>query len=168
LILPKLDPQTFEYGTVLEEVFLTAVERAYKTQFPGRVFNNHRKGTLAGQVTIEPSMRHDLLVEQMKQGPKVVLYFPDSLRGFSIEADRQQIKRLPPQFTLAGVLDTATAMALHPATLGRDWNTPGLDCAAVSWESSSLYFRASDDYLVFGSRFLDACDYYSGGLVFLG
>ncbi len=168
--LPKT--QVDDYGRVLDEVFLPAVERSYKVDFPKRSFNNYGKVTLAGQTTIVEGSRHERLVEAMQQDNVVGIYFPNCLQGFSVYADREQMASLPDKFLLAGGFDGAGAMIGHAKTLARDRNTPLLDLAAMQWQSSghSLYFNASDDCLGFDRRSSldDAGDGYAGGLVVLG
>ena len=148
ICLPKL--QVNEYGKTLECIFLDAVKRSYEDQFPGRKFYNHRAGTLAGQVGIVSESRHGQLIEKMKIGPVVGIYFPNPMQGFSIPADRRMIEASPKGFLLTGAIDTAVAMVAMPDVLARDFNTSVLDCAANTWwqsSGSSLYFRAVDDEL---------------------
>lgn len=168
--LPIVVPQiaVADYGRTLEETCLTAVERAYKAQFSDRVFNNYRKGELAGKVDVVEESRHQQLLEKVVKGPVVLIHFPCPCQGFSISADRKMIGALPEGFMLSGALDTAVSVVAHTATLCRDWNTPGLDCAANSWRGHSLCFRAGDDGLSFSRRGLYAHDGCSGGLSFVG
>lgn len=170
--LPILIPQTetsLDYGTLLETIFLPAVEREYKWQFSGRIFKNYRAGELTGRVKVVEKS-HQILLDAIYRGPMVALYFPNALQGFSIPADREQMKDLPKDLLLCGVIDTATALVGYPDVLARDYQTPGLDCAAVQWQSGrhSLYFRAYDDQLKFDYRYLDAYGSYSGGFGVLG
>ncbi|MEK7539731.1 MAG: hypothetical protein AAB558_00595 [Patescibacteria group bacterium] len=166
--LPKIT--VADYGTTLEEVFLAAVGRSYQAQFPERKFLNHRKGTLAGQVTCVPESRQDKLLGKLVEGPVTGIYFPAVLQGFSIPAARAMVQMLPEGFILTGAMETATALTAYPETLARDYQTPGLDCAANVWQSpeNSLIFKAFDDQLEFYSRFLYAYGYDSSGLLFLG
>lgn len=168
IVLPQMPVD--DYGKVLDEVFLTAVEKAYAAAFPGRPFNNYRKGDLAGKVTIITETRHEQLLAKMSAGTVVGIYFPTTLQGFSIPAVREQMASLPENVILSGGLDIAMAMAMYPEILARDFHTPGLDLAALQWSSAaySLYFRAHGDCLYFGGRGLDAHDYCSGGLLLLG
>ncbi len=171
--LPFYLPQTQvdDYGRVLDEVFLPAVERSYKAEFLKRSFYNYRKGTLVGQTTIVEGSRHERLVEAMRQGDVVGIYFPNCLQGFSVHADLEQMASLPSKFLLAGGFDAAGAMVAFPDVLARDSKTPLLDLAAMQWKSSaySLYFGDYDGYLSFDCRrVLDtARDVYAGGLVVL-
>ncbi len=171
--LPFYLPQTQvdDYGRVLDEVFLPAVERSFKAEFPWRSFYNRRKGTLVGQTTIVEGSRHERLVEAMQQGNVVGIYFPNCLQGFSVHADREQMASLPDKFLLAGGFDAAAAMVAFPDVLARGSKTPLLDLAAMQWLSSdfSLYFSAYGGPLVFDlwsnlghSRVISA-----GGLVVL-
>lgn len=170
--LPILLPQmpVDDYGKVLDEVFLTAVEKAYTAVFPGRPFNNYCKGNLAGKVTIITETRHEQLLAKMSVGAVVGIYFPTAFQGFSIPAVREQMISLPENVVLSGGLDIAMALIMYPEILARDFHTPGLDLAALQWSSAddSLCFKAVDGYLSFGSRGLGAGGYYSGGLLLLG
>lgn len=172
IILPQIEAKNFDYGRILEEVFLTAVGKAYKKQFSSRDFINYRKGNLQGKVSIVPESRHNQLINKMKKDVVVGIYFPNPLQGFSILAAREQISTLPEDLILSGGFDTSAATAMYPDVLARDYHTPGYDLSALSWESSrySLCFRAYDGELVFGSRadLSDAYDDYSSGLLFLG
>ena len=168
VILPKL--VTDDLGAELE-LYLAGVNNSYAKTFGDRKFYNHHKGTLANKVNIVDGSRYYQFVERMKQGPVSGIHFPNPLQGFSINAQREQMSTLPEGFILSG-LDIAIAMMMYPDILARDYNTPGLDLAALSWRSAgcSLSFRACDVKLDFnrtdGLARADA--HYSGGLLFLG
>jgi len=168
VVLPKLT--TSDLGTALEQ-YLEAVGGSYSKTFSGRSFNNYRKGELSGNVSIVAGSKHDQLISRMKEGPVIGIHFPNPLQGFSINASREQMSTLPEGFVLSG-MDTAIAMAMYPDILACDWKTPGLDLAALQWQSAgySLYFRAGDDRLGFDRTddLTYAGGYYSGGLLFLG
>ena len=172
--LPVCFPQMAvdNYGRTLEDVFLEAVERSYRNQFPDRKFVNYRKGELAGKVSIVTGSRHRKLLARMAKEPVVGIYFPSPLQGFSIFSDREQMDYLPDSLLLSGALDTALAMTAYPDVLARDRHTPGLDCSANTWQSTeySLYFKAYDFSLKFAhTDYLGySHDNYSGGLLFLG
>lgn len=170
--LPILLPQmpVDDYGKVLDEVFLTAVWKAYTAAFPGQPFNNYCQGNLAGKVTIITETRHEQLLAKMSAGTVVGIYFPTAFQGFSIPAAREQMIFLPENVILSGGLDIAMAMAMYPEILARDFHTPGLDLAALQWSSAdySLYFGARDDCLSFGFGSLGADGSCSGGLLLLG
>ena len=154
-----------DHGTDIEQRLLPAVEGSYKAQFPDRKFVNHRKGELAQQVKVVHDS-HTRLLAEIAKGPVIGLYFPNSLQGFSIPADREQMTGLPECFSLSGAVDTLTALVMYPDVLARDWNTPGLDMAALQWQSQecSLCAKADDVKLEFDYRNLDANGYYSGGM----
>jgi len=168
VVLPKL--VTDDLGAELE-LYLAGVNNSYAKTFGDRKFYNHRKGTLANEVSVVDGSRHGQLIERMKQELVIGLHFPNSLQGFSIHADREQMSTLPEGFILSG-MDTPIAMVMYPDVLARDWNTPGLDLAALQWRSAdySLLFLAYDFRLDFGrtGSLADAHDYCSGGLLFLG
>ncbi len=156
----------------LTEKFVAVAGDAYRRQFPNRPFTNHRAGELAEQVSIVESSRYQRLLDAMAQGLVVGMYFPACLQGFSIHAQREQMKILPEQFILSGPIEASMSWLMYPDILGRDFNTPGYDCSAVSWQSAdySLYFGADDDNADFdgGADLGGANADYSGGLLLLG
>ncbi|MDO8555426.1 MAG: hypothetical protein Q7R75_02575 [bacterium] len=171
IILPRLEDFR-DYGEALEKIFLPAVKFSYEKQFPNRKFWNYRDGNLEDKVNIAEGTRHEKLLERMAREFVVALYFPNPLQGFSVLASREQLFALPESLMLAGGFDTATAMAMYPDILAKDWYTPGLDLSALSWQSPhcSLFFRADDEWLLFGGWgdlgiALGGC---SSGLLFLG
>ena len=164
--LPRME--IADHGTTLDETILPAVGRAYVEQFSNRRFENYRKGTLAGHVTVVEGSRHERFLDAVGKAPVVGVYFP-CLQGFPLEGDIQQMGGLPEEFLLAGAIDTAAVQMMYPDVVAGSYNTPGLDCAALRWQSDcSLCFEASDDRLYFSRRSLRANDNYAGGLVLLG
>ena len=172
--LPFYIPQTQvgDYGQVLSNVFLPAIERSYKAEFPKRTFYNHRRRHLADQTTIVSGSRHERFVEAMQQGNVVGVYFPNCLQGFSVDASRKQMASLPEMFLLAGGFDTCASMVAYPDVLARDWKTPILDLAAMQWQSVdySLYFRAYDEDLYIDNKgpIGNSYAHHASGLVVLG
>ena len=168
VVMPKL--VTDDLGAELE-LYLAGANNSYIKTFGDRTFYNYCGGTLANEVSVVPGSRHDQLISRMKEGPVIGLHFPNPLQGFSIHADSEQMSTLPEGFILSG-MDTPIAMVMYPDILARDWNTPGLDMAALQWRSAgcSLYFWAYDGELDFGSAgdLADASAHYSGSLLFLG
>lgn len=139
VIMPKLE--TADLGTAIER-YLKGVGKSYKKIFSKREFNDYRSGTLAGEVSIISESRHDVLIKRVKQGPVIGIYFPNSLQGFSVYADREQMSALPENFILSG-LDTLIAMIMYSDVLAKDYNTPGLDMAALSWRSADAAMNKS-------------------------
>lgn len=170
IVIPQTEiSMTRDYGTVLEQEYITALARAYAAQFAVRTFTNHGARNLAGKVTVI-QQSHQRLLDAIYRRPAVGLYFPNALQGFSSPADREVMAYLPQDFLLAGAIDTAAALVGYPDVLARDWNTLELDCVAVQWQSreQSLYFKAYDDGLDLDFRHLDVLALYSGGLLVLG
>lgn len=153
-----------DQGTMLDEVLLLGVQRAYAEVFPDRAFYNHLQGQLTGKMKFVAESRQDRLQAMMAQGPVNCLYFPNSLQGFGIEADREMMQYLPEGFMLRGVIDTAIALTAYTKVLARDSNAPVLDCAADVLCS----FIPHDDSLSFSTRYLNADGSYAGGLLFVG
>lgn len=171
IIVPQLD--LVDYGNTLDTTALPAVERAYQKEFKklGKSkFVNYRKGDLAGKVSVIKGVHHDRIIERLKHGPVIGLYFPNTLQGYSVQAQREQIATLPEQFSLAG-LETAFAMMMYPDILARDFNTLGYDLSALQWRGPgySLYFKAHGDWLGFSNKadLGGADDSDSGGLLFV-
>lgn len=171
LAFPKLE--ITDYGRTLEEVFLIAAKHSYLDAFPDRIFYNLRAGTLAGQVGIVEGVRHDKLIQKMAKGPVVGIWFPNPLQGFSVAADREQIAAFGEGMSLSGAIDTATAWVASPLTFARDFNVPGLKCAANSWmgRGHTLCFVAYDDhgtFIGYGGHDVGPNKNFSSSLLFLG
>lgn len=176
--LPICIPQmtVADYGTALEETFLSAVSSSYSEQFPNRLFNNNRKGKLAGKVTVVPKTRHQHLIEKMAQGPVVGIYFPMAFPGFRVDATHQMIQMFPDDCTLSGALDISVAMVAYPDILARRGPYPPhtLICAAVTYvegerpPSFHPHYISKEENLGFGAT--SPCAYYgsSGGVLVLG
>ena len=173
IVLPKL--VTDDLGTTFEQ-YLGGADNSYAKTFGDRKFHNYCKGGLEGNVSVIDGSRHDQLIERMKQGPVIGLYFPNPLQGFSVQAQRGQMATLPPAcvgregFILSG-LDTVIAMIMYPDVMARDRNTPGMDLAAFSWQSPDQLFNFEDNDHELGFRddglHCRASGSYSGGLLFL-
>ncbi|MEK7125416.1 MAG: hypothetical protein AAB880_00720 [Patescibacteria group bacterium] len=161
-----------DLGQALDELYLPTVEQSYKAQFPQRSFTNCLHGQLAKQVSIVSGSHYETLLQALSRGTVVANYYPNTLQGYSVHAQREQMATLPEGFILSGPLDTAMGWVMYPDVLGRDYKTPGYDCSAVQWQSSarSLCFGACVGEADFGRRanLSDACGRYSGGLLFLG
>lgn len=166
VVLPQLT--TDDLGETLEQ-YLEAVGKSYAKTFESRKFYNFCKDTLVGKVSVVDGSRHEQLIAKMKQGPVIGIHFPNPLQGFSIEASREQMSTLPEGFILSGI-DTPVAMVMYPDILARNWNTPGLDMAALSWQSAnySFLFKASNGRLEFNTVIYLAyiVSNHSGGLFF--
>ncbi|HLC89982.1 MAG TPA: hypothetical protein VJG65_03400, partial [Patescibacteria group bacterium] len=150
----EAEAKQVDYGTLLEDTLLLAIEASYIAAYPERQFTNYRKGELVGQVTIvEP--RHAKLYTDLANGPVVGILFPAALQGFSPFAQREMITLFPESFSLQGSLDSSVAETLYTQQLSRDNNTPLKDCSAVQWRDpdNSLYFGVLDDELGFDYRF---------------
>jgi len=154
IILPQL-PAVFNYGELLKEKFQKAVKTVLFKKFPDRKYVERHKDESCGKVRVVHES-HERLIARLKKGPEVALYFPNPLQGFSVLASREQMKDLPKELYLTGGIDTYTAMAMYADVLARDFYTPGLDMAAISYHSSE------------GSSHSTARGRYSAGLLFLG
>jgi hypothetical protein len=168
IILPKL--VTDDLGAELE-FYLTGVNNSYTKTFDKRVFNYKCKGNLTNQVKVVDGSRHDQLIARMKKSSVIGLHFPNPLRGYSVCASREHMSTLPKGFILSG-MDTPIAMVMYPDVLARDWNTPGLDMAALQWLTTygSLSFNASNNGLYLNQTGCLAYAHasFSSGLLFLG
>ncbi|MFA5954299.1 MAG: hypothetical protein WC817_02060 [Patescibacteria group bacterium] len=169
IVIPQFDVS--DYGRALKETFLPAVGRSYETRFPARKFCQNIEGDLIEQVSIVEGSRHERLVERMRGGPVVGIYFPNPLQGWSINAQREQMEDLYEGFLLTGGVDSSIGQVMYPAELARDRMTLLYDMAALQWRSGgSLFFGPRDSRIsVSGRSYLELgyCD-YSGGLLFVG
>ncbi|MDD5567016.1 MAG: hypothetical protein PHH01_02365 [Patescibacteria group bacterium] len=160
-----------DYGDTLNRVINGGVGLSYAAQYH-LPFANRCSDELAGKVSVVDGTRHDHLIARLARGAAVALFFPNPLRGFSIKACQEQIASLSEGWLLAGGIDTAVAFTAYPDVLGRDHRTPGLDCAALRWESVdySLRFDADDDHTDFNrANNLNIADAScGGGLLFVG
>lgn len=168
VIVPEMPDE--DYGLALKYIYLPAMERAYKKEYPKRAFDNQCQGELAEQVTIVADTRHDRLVAKAKRGWQVILFFPNPLRGFSVHAQREQLKELPGEFSLAGGIDGLPAWAMWTDVLARDYHTPGADFSALQWRLPD--FSLGAEVVVGSTRFYntrclaDAHNDFSGSLAF--
>ena len=170
LVLPKFEGD--DIGFFLENL-LGCVNESYKKTFDRgrweRYFCKYR-GVFANQVK-SACHTQDELIEKMKEGPIVIVFFPNALQGFSIKAAREQIGSLPIGFIQSGI-ETIVAMIMYSDVLMKDYQTPGLLLSAFSWQSAkySFGFKARDFSLrLYKTDFLSgAYGNYSAGLSFRG
>ncbi|MFA7286725.1 MAG: hypothetical protein WC052_03650 [Patescibacteria group bacterium] len=170
--LPIVIPQfeVTDYGHALQQVFFPAVGQSYESQFPRRHFHQHLSAKLAGNVSIVNGSRHERLVERMKDGPVVGIYFPNPLQGWSVDAQREQMGNLYSGLLLAGGIDSAIAQVMYPGELSLDANTPYRYMAAIKLPGKSLYFNPMENWLTVSEDGITGATrgYYSGGLTFIG
>jgi hypothetical protein len=166
IILPKINSKDFDYGTVLREIFFRELESISNKYAPiWNQFHSPHKSFLDGPINLVLGSRHETIVEKMKQGIVYAIYFPYSLRGFSVVAARKQMASLPESLSLAGGFDTAAALIMYPRILtnsfgGRsDRNTHLL--SALSDRSSGEPFYMSISANINMSREVDP-----GGIYF--
>ncbi len=169
IVLPQESRTAFDYGTVLERRFLSAVKEAYQNAFPDQEFRHFKEGKIENRVRVVGQTRHHILIEKMNRGPVVALFFPTALQGYSIHAAREQMNSLPSELLLAGGFDVATAIALYPDVLAGS-NAPGLQMSAVCWNgrSTSFCFRGEGALCFDTTGSIPAGADYSSGLTFIG
>jgi hypothetical protein len=168
--LPQADYP--DYGAVLEDTYLPAVQSAFTEKLPAYSFVNHHKGGLAAQLGLAPASRHQQLLDAMRQAPVVGYFFP-CLTEYSVPAALEQAGLLPQQFLLAGGFDTAAALIGTPDLLLRkDGYPPLLWLAALTSdkENSGFHFEAYGYNLTFNRRphFGQAAECWASSLVVLG
>lgn len=161
-----------DYGRALEEVYLPAVQRAFKAKLPQYDFVNHYKGSLTGKFSVTNESRHEQLLMAMQRGAVVGYFFP-CLTEYSVPAAIEQVGMLPPQFLLAGGFDTSAAFVGSPDLLLRtDGYPPLLWLAALQGEKNQVgyHFEAYGYNLIFNRRmhFGQAAESWASGLVVLG
>lgn len=100
-----------DYGELMDR-YLGILKTLYLRGNCGRGLCEINTGSLAGKVKIAPGTRHDKLVETARSGLwQICVIFPEALAGYSILAQRQQLRELPEEFSLAGGLDGVMALA---------------------------------------------------------
>ncbi|MEK7496662.1 MAG: hypothetical protein AAB657_02025 [Patescibacteria group bacterium] len=173
-VIPQLSKQVVDnYGEVLEDIFLPAVQKAHDDIFaPKRAFKNYRAGELSNQVTVAENTRHDLLLQKAVEGNVVFVQCIQPLQGYSIRAQREVISLFPDWIALGGAIDMSCSLIQFIFELARDTKTPMYDCSALQWQSSdySLYWNVNGDEFWFGSQSIleYASGDYSGSLVCFG
>jgi hypothetical protein len=174
LHVPFFIPQqrTTDLGQILEDVFLLAVERSWKSRFPNYEFKNELKGGLSGKVSVAPDSRYDELLRAMEAGPVVGIYFPLALSGFSVDAARGQMKDLHAGFVLSGGLDASAALVGCPEMIMKvDGYAPQFDLSGLGSTAPGYgYHFAPYGYnLTFNGRYHNglASDYCSSGLTWI-
>lgn len=171
-VIPQMDVS--DYGQALQTLFFPAIERSYRAEFPGRALPRYGDEVLKSKLDIIEGSRHERLVDAMKHGAVVGVYFPNCLQGFSVDAAREQMASLPGQFLLAGGFDVAVSVVAYPEVLARDSLVPALDLAALrcGWANLSFFFDSYENGYYFvhegRSRLGESDESCSGGLVVLG
>lgn len=172
--VPFLLPQAEhdDLGQALDERYLPAVRDAFKEVLPGQEFNKHHKTNLTGKLSVAPESRHSKLIEKMRRGAVVGLFFP-CLTEYSLPAAREQIPYLPEKFLLAGGVDTCAALIASPdLLLNKETYSPLLWFAALDGEKpgAGYHFEAYGYDLTFNRRvhFDQAAEYWASSLVVLG
>lgn len=171
--VPFLLPQAShdDIGEALENRYLPAVGRGFAEALPEYCFTNHHKAGLAGKLTPAAGARHERLIEAMRRGPVVGVYFP-CLLEYSIPAAIEQIATLPESFLLAGGYDSCAAFLAAPDLLLRKNGYPpllwlsGLDAEK---EGCGYHFEAYGYDLTFNRRVHQnmAAEYWASALVVL-
>ena len=168
VVFPKMEIN--DIGQVIEQ-WLVGVKKNYQMIFKDREFFNILEGHLNNSIFLLPETRHGLLIERMKEGPIVGIYFPNAMQGFSIDAARRQMYDLPKSLILSG-LDTIIGMIMYPDILARDNNVPRLDLSAFSHQGKPEvpFFVPEKVCLDFGSHgnLNGTSGHTSSGLLFLG
>jgi hypothetical protein len=161
-----------DLGQALEDVYLPALGRSWKTRFPKSEFKNEIKGGLAGKAAIAEGSRYERLVRAMAEGSVVGYYFPLALSGFSVAASLQQMADLPDTFVLSGGYDACAALAGCPdLIINPGGYPPQLDVSALQAPAAGYgyHFAPYASSLTFNGRFHigQASDYCSSGLTVL-
>ena len=168
ICIPQWDGE--DYGETLDEKFIVAIAKSYSAQFPDRPFNNYRRGELEKKVSVVDES-HRQLCELFRKGPVPgILVYP--LQGYSVHAQREQMRALPDFVSLGGGFDVATANVGYPEVLLRDFHTLGQDMSALQSQSQeySLHVKAHGGHARFAYRTHLGLAYgsYSGALFFRG
>lgn len=152
-MLPRIAAGT-DIGTTLENVFLPAIEAAYKVRYPDYEFVNQHQTGLAGKLSVAANTRHETLLQAAANEVVVGYYFP-CLTEYSYAAARERLQSLPQNLLLAGGYDTAAAFIACPDLLFRENGYPPLLwLSALNSEKDSVgyHFEAYGYNLNFNRR----------------
>ena len=169
-ILPR---QNYEdIGAAMEEIYIPAVEAAFKERYPEYSFYNHCQEGLRQKLSVVPKSRHDRLLDRSRHEHLVGCYFP-SLSEYSVPAAVEKVNQLPDQFFLAGGYDTAAVLIGTPGLLLRtDGYPPLLWLAALQEQKQEIgyHFESYGYNLTFNRRnhLNQTAESWSSGLVVLG
>lgn len=171
VILPKIISD--DLGEELES-YLLAIDHYHNESGKSSIRNyNDQPESLLGCVHSALGSRHEKLVEQMKQGPVMGLYFANSLEGFSCEAAREQESTLPEGFILSG-LDIAVAIIMYPSILINNGGFYGLTMSALSQapdggHAFNFFYQEATKLAFDIEYYTENCEHgTSPGLLFIG
>ncbi len=172
--LPVVMPQltTYGIGWVLEDYLRMADNSLQREKWPEKSLQlcNHLKERLAGRVSFVQESGYSWLIEKLGQKPRIGIYFPFALQGFSVEAQREQMLALPKGFFLSG-LDVIIGLTMYPDFFLREWENPELDLSGFFWKDFNYSFClkiSSQRVDFFQAIYLKrAYRNSSGGLLFL-
>ncbi len=125
--VPFIVPQTniSDPGESLEQLYLPAVEKAFKHKFPDYSFINHNKMELSRALSVIDGSRHERMLQAVQENDVIGCYFP-CITEYSIPAAIEKIKQLPEYFWLAGACDTSAALIGSPELLIKKTGYPPL------------------------------------------
>ena len=166
--LPKQDIS--DMGEALDETYIPGIASSFADKFPDYSFVNHHTDPLKGTLTVDPTSRHQAVIDKTKNDVVVGLYFP-AMDGYSIAAAREQIQYLPDAFSLAGGIDTCAALIAAPDLLLRlEGYPPLLWFGALEADEPTMnyHIEAYGYDLNFNRRahLGNADEYWANGIVF--
>jgi len=160
--------ETGDVGYHLEWL-LRGLEKSYENIFQNRNFKNLRKGMLKNVSGIDETSRFREIWQRKFTQHFVALFFPNPLQGFSIYAQREQMKDLPQGFYLSGAIEP---MIMYPDVMARSQYTTHFDLSAmihygVNQNSTPIFWPHND---AFHHGFRESAHHsygeYSGSLLF--
>jgi len=145
-----------DIGEDIENRMLPAVGRSFNHMFP----DNHFKATLQGgahlpeHVFIANKSRYERLIQAMQTSSIAGWYFPQALKEFDIESQREQMSDLPNMngLCLSGIYEIAAALVGSPDLLvNSEIYSPILCGSALKHtdERLCLMFKAHGPHLEF-------------------
>jgi len=145
-----------DYGELMDR-YLGILKALYLKKECGHGACEINTGSLAGKVKIVPGTRHDKLVKTARSGLwQACFIFPEALAGYSVLAQRQQLKDLPEEFSIAGGLDGVIALASYMGNLTGYWcyqaAFSGIQVdksGQTIWARPSLQHNSGNEQLVF-------------------
>lgn len=151
------------------EIFFKNAELPFNKKYPDCKFQYKAENQSEFGFASE---RNQQLLQMIRNHPVVALFFPASLKGFSITAQREQMESLPNEFVLSGPLEAAIAMNMYPEVFSQDNYIPYLTCAGMwTGESRGAYEISHRQRFTWVELYKDlkkADGERSGGLLYLG
>ncbi len=163
-----------DYGKIIEDIFIPAAKRAYKSCSGGCEFEFRCEGELRDRV-FAATENQKKFADMLISGPNVVWYFPNSMQGFSSDASCEAMTVLNEKsLALSGLIEPLLGLVGYAEILAKNFYTPGYLCSGIHLRGYSKFLLVceatdSDFILLNTDKYTrNASDGHSSGLTFIG